>query len=130
MDNFSNIKTFFNQYTKPQKIDFEIIELVEFTKNSKTNRRFLSNLGSISKSKFDDKSYIFSYRSKNYLFSTLSDFPLQEYDKKSLESENRKSDEVNRTLKFACSMDLINPRVVIGNSVVQIFSLVVIYQNN
>lgn len=77
-----------------------------------------------------DFDYIFNYEGKTYPFSVFSDRKLQNIDKKILESNERYKEYLHRVLKLACSLDLVNPRVAIGNSLEKIYSLIIIYQEN
>ena len=74
------------------------------------------------------KEYFFRYNNKVYPFKVFSDENLQKYDKKALESFKRMKIDLNRTLKLACSMDLVNPRLIIGSSTVGTFDLLIEYQ--
>ncbi len=89
----------------------DLDELVFFTlkENGKSDK-----ITKLAKAKWD---YNFEYQNKNYPFSFFSSRKLQECDLKALANkEVREKMSTDRTLKLACSMDLINPKVLVGKT--------------
>ena len=133
METFCNAQTFANNYNNNEKIPKKLCRLMLFTSRSKFSRNvnsklYCSNIMMSNTTSSED--YIFKYDGKTYPFSIFSDKELQKYDKKILESEKRTKSHTFRSLKLACSMDLVNPRVAIGNSIVGIFDTLIIFQEN
>lgn len=130
MELFNNIKTFSENYER-QELDNNIINLILFTTYSNSKRNISCLLNSkISKNNDNEWSYNFNYNNKKYPFSIFSDKNLQKYDKETLLSSQRIKCQISRTLKLACSMDLVNPRISIGNSKLGIFDLLIIFEEN
>lgn len=73
---------------------------------------------------------MFHYEGNSYPFSLFSDYDLQDYDKKILKSNKRYKEFLGRTLKLACSLDLVSPKVVIGNSLMDNFSLLILFSED
>lgn len=127
MEKFCNMETFLNNLNYSNKMNDEIINLLTFTSKSKVDRNKINVESKIEKNAKDN--YLFNYNQKKYPFSILSDKNLQKCDIKILkDNEKRRKIEFLRTLKLACSMDLINPRVAIGNSVLGNLYLIILYQ--
>lgn len=131
MDKYNTMQMFANQYSNDKKIPKELCKLILFTYWSKIDRNISSKIH-LSKNIIsgNDKDYIFNYNGNLYPFSIFSDRNLQKYDKRVLQKSKRLKEDLVRTLKLACSMDLVNPRVTIGNSVAEIFSLLIIHEEN
>lgn len=133
METFCNMQTFGDKYNNNEKIPKKLIELLVFISFSKINRYVISKLPCSNirvSNATSDENYIFKYNGKTYPFSVFSDRELQKIDRKNLESMNRIKAVLFRTLKLACSMDLVNPRIVVGNSVAGIFSLLIMFQEH
>lgn len=128
MKNYCNAQTSDNK----ERIPKYLIKLILFAVYSRIDREIYSRL-SLSKSFKKDNSnkedYIFNYNGKNYPFSVFSDYNLQKFDKKILKSSKRYKLSVFRSLKLACSMDLVNPRIAIGNSLVGTDVLIIFQEN-
>lgn len=133
MEKYCNVQTFANNYCNDEKISKQIISLMLFTVNSKfwriVNSRlyFPDILVSKDAKGFD---YAFQYNGKTYPFSVFSDNKLQKFDKKTLASPKRMEACLFRTLKLACSMDLIYPRVAIGNSLTGPLEVLITFKEN
>lgn len=131
MEAFCNVQTFANNYDIDEKIPKELTKLWLFTFHSKLERTMNSRLTFSDIVATNDtiwNQYIFKYNSKEYPFSVFSDNDLQKFDKKVLKSTKRMQASIFRSLKLACSMDLVNPRIVIGNSIDGIFDLLIVFQ--
>lgn len=136
MDKFNNIETFSNSYGSKEdiKIEKQLFNLMAFTLNFKLKRDFMRNVptlyNNIKKDSHNDGCYLFLYEDRKIPFSIFSDLKLQKRDKKILESFERLDHNNNfpRTLKLACSMDLVNPRVTIGNNSYRNFSLIILFE--
>lgn len=127
MENFNNIKTFVDNYYD-EKIPKELCNLFIFTFHKKMERTIINKFHLLKEITTNGKEYFFHYNNKVYPFKVFSDEYLQKYDKKALESFKRMKIDLNRTLKLACSMDLVNPRLIIGTSTVGTFDLLIAYQ--
>lgn len=134
METFCNAQTFANNYDNNEKIPKKLCRLILFTSHSKFSRKVNSRLPYCSdivvSNTTNGEDYVFKYDGKTYPFSVFSDSELQTFDKKTLESAKRIKAQTFRSLKLACSMDLVNPRVVIGNSIVGTFDLLIVFQEN
>ncbi len=133
MEKFCNAQTFANNYDNNEKIPKELCRLILFTSYSKWGRKINSRMtfSNIAVSKdINGEEYVFKYNGKTYPFSIFSNRDLQEYDKKTLLSAKRIKECLIRSLKLACSMDLVNPRIIIGNSIVGTFNLLIAFQEN
>ncbi len=112
MENFENIRFLLSSEEKIKCEDFASLEdLVNFTlqENGKSDR--------ITKLNHSNYEYSFKYKNKNYPFSFFSNRKLQEFDIKTLfDKQKREQVDYARTLKLACSMDIINPKVLVGKS--------------
>lgn len=132
MKEFCNAQTFANNYDSNEEIKEELCRLMLFTTHPKStrnsNEKFLSS--DIVISNTTSENYIFKYNGKTYPFSVFSDKELQKYDKKILESEKRTKSHIGKSLKLACSMNLVNPRIAIGYSIVKIFETLIVFQEN
>ena len=131
MDKYNTIQMFTEQYIDDKKISKELGKLMMFTAHSKFDRDIASRIH-LSKNILNDKNkdYIFNYNEKSYPFSVFSDRDLQKYDKKILGSSKRLNEGLYGTLKLACSMDLVNSRVAIGNSKAGILYLLILHEEN
>lgn len=79
----------------------------------------------------DTNNYVFKYDNKDYKFKLLTDRKIQEIDKRIITEENNNDDSVVfRTLKLACSMDLINPKVIVGSSSTDKLAFIISYEEN
>lgn len=132
MEYFNNIQAFADNYPD-SKLDDNISNLILFTtySNLKRNIASYSPLSkNITKNNDSKWNYNFNYNNKSYSFSVFSDYNLQEFDKKLLVSSKRLKYQLSRALKLACSMDLVNPRVSIGNSKLGTFDSIIIFEGN
>lgn len=132
MQDFCNAQTFANNYHNNEKISKNLCRLILFTLHSKIDRNINSKLSlfnNITKNPNGELEYTFNYKGKNYPFSVFSDYKLQKIDKKVLESSKRIEEQLFRSLKLACSMDLVNPRIAIGNSLIGPFHILIIFQD-
>ena len=132
MESFSNVKLFYDAYSHETPIPEELFKLFIFTTYSKFEGEFFSKFVWFHKniSKEDKYSYVFYYGEKSYSFSVFSDYELQDYDKKKLKSNKRMNESLARTLKLACSLDFVTPKVVIGSSSVDTFSLLILFSDH
>lgn len=130
MENYKNIETFSNSYNINKNIPKNLFKLLVFTSTSKINRKLIINYPLYRNIKKDNNSYILKHNKKEYPFSILSDYEIQEFDKKILKTEKRYKQRLSRTLKLACSMDLVNPRVAIGHSSFNRLHTIIIFQDN
>lgn len=129
MQDFNNINTFVSNGQNIKKIPKEMYMLIIFTAYSRFNRNLLCQMPFVNITKGDSASqYKFNYKNKEFGFSLFSDFDLQPSDKKKLKSPKRIAESMYRTLKLACSMDLVNPRVTIGNSLVGNLDTLILFQ--
>ena len=131
MEKFNNISVFIQNEHFESFDSKELNSLFQFTCYSKKVRDLYSKsflFQNITKSNDSDKKYIFLYEGKKYPFYVFSDYDLQAFDKKLLESPKRIKNSFSRTLKLAGSMNLVNPRVSIGNSITGIFRPLIILQ--
>lgn len=83
----------------------------------------------IKKHSSDDFKYFFIFEERKYDFSIFSDCRLQESDRIILESSDRERASLPRTLKLASSIDLINPRVAIGNSLTGVLKPLILFED-
>jgi len=128
MEKFSNTKTFIkNNKHNTEKLPNEFYKLTIFTLCSERIRKIKYLFNNI---KQIDNEYIFEYQKKAYNFKHFSDYALQNFDKKILQSTKRINYQLSRTLKLACSLDLVNPRVVIGNSSIGNLDSLILFQEN
>lgn len=133
MKNYCNAKTFANNYYNNEKVPKKLCRLLLFTFHSKFSRNINSKLycsDIVMTNTTSSEDYAFKYDGKTYPFSVFSDKELQKLDKKTLESKKRIKSHTFRSLKLACSMDLVNPRIAIGNSIVGIFDTLIVFQEN
>lgn len=134
MNKYYNIDTFFDNEEKIDPTDIDIANLLWFVSTSKSFRTLLSKDIFVCKySKITDNknNYTFKYKNKSYGFSVFSDRELQKNDQKILKSlELRRRNGLARTLKLACSLDLVNPKVLVGKSSLGIFEVLITYQEN
>lgn len=81
---------------------------------------------------FNDERYYFKYNGKKYSFKSFSRIhKLQECDKKILKDIKLSIKEaLIRSLKLACSMDLVNPKVILANSLNYKLGVFITYQEN
>lgn len=131
MEKINNISVFIQNEHVENFDSKELNSLFQFTCYSKKVRDLYSKsflFQNITKSNSDDNEYFFLYEGKKYPFYVFSDYDLQAFDKKLLESPKRIKNSFSRTLKLAGSMNLVNPRVSIGNSITGIFRLLIIFQ--
>lgn len=107
----------------------DIIFLDNEAKNTKKLDKEVVYLERFAKSKIikDDNKYIFSFNDNEYEFQLFSSLNLQKCDIKILKS-HKKTEKYffYRTLKLACSMDLTNPRVVIGKVIDSYVDLIIL----
>lgn len=118
-----NILTFIENEEHKEEMDKDLTRLITFTtspkRNLKNSQIKLSNKGE----------YIFTYKEKEYFFSLLEDKKIQQVDKEILKNKKiRLQEHLKRSLKLACSMDLINPKIVIGKSKMDVLNIIIIYQ--
>ena len=133
METFCNAQTFANNYCDDEKIPKKLIKLLLFTYNSKFDRNVNSKLpfsDIVAANTANGDKYIFRFNGKEYPFSVFSDNELQKFDKKMLKNVKRIEESKLRSLKLACSLDLVNPRIVIGNSINGIFDILIVFQEN
>lgn len=125
---YDNIDTFFANEKLLEPVDMELTKLLLFASDFNRDKRRIFNDKYPSIKKIEDN-YIFAYKDKKYNFGVFSDRKLQEYDIKILKNiKLRREKKMLRILKLVCSMDLINPRLVVGKSKMGIFELLIIYQ--
>lgn len=74
--------------------------------------------------------YLFHYQQKIYPFTLFSEENLQTVDKKRLESEERARYSFIRTLTLACSMDLLEAKVALGNTCLEMSNIIILYKEN
>lgn len=128
----SNMKVFSEQNDTQQKIsNWDFIKLLLFTSHSNIEQKLdlIMPFMNIKKSNNDSDDYMFTHDGKDYSFSLFSDWDLQEFDKKNLKSIKNRKKMMFRELKLVCSMDLVDPKVIIGNSDIGIFSLLIEFRN-
>lgn len=134
MNKYCNIDTFFNNEEKIDLIDIDITNLLLFASTSKSFSSLLSKdvfVCKYSKITGNKNNYTFNYKNKLYNFSVFSDSKLQKNDQKILKSfKLRRRNGLARTLKLACSLDLVNPKILVGKSSLGIFELLITYQEN
>lgn len=131
MKNFDNILTFQNQRHSGNKYPNDICSLILFTLQSKKQRDIITkvNISKNIKKGSNENEYIFIHNEKQYPFSVFSDQELQKIDKNWLTSKKRVSKDLLRTLKLCCSMDLVNPRVAIGDSIFSYYTSLIIFED-
>lgn len=134
MDFYDNIETFFNNETKIEPVDMDFAKLFLFTSLTKIERRVVNRrvfAGKQSSIENFGNEYVFCYKGKRYNFSVFSDRELQKCDRKILKhAKLRKKRRLLRVLKLACSMDLIDVKVIVGKSALGNFELLISYQEN
>lgn len=123
-----------SDFDKLTEVNDELFRIIQFTTMSKYSRK-VSNRLPFAKlitgitTKKDE--YIFKYNNKEYPFTLLSEKNIQEIDKKNLTDTNKRNEpQILRVLKLACSMDLINPKVIIGNSQFRILDNLISFEEN
>ena len=88
----------------------------------------LPGLSLLSQIKNHGKNYIFKYNGKKYKFSVFSEQDIQKSDKKRLKNiKERNLLSLVRSLKLACSMDLVDPKIVLGKSSLSNLELFISY---
>lgn len=108
----------------------ELQELLDFTTYDKNFRNQNINVfQSITKEGKGKRSqYFFNYQGKKYPFSVFSDNNLQKKDQELLKEKERYKIQLLRTLKLACSMELVDPRVAIGNSLIMVCDTLILFR--
>lgn len=128
MSKISNVQIFASQY-KIQKRPIELLELEEFTSYSK-GYRLLKTKSPFSKIKKETRNYVFIHNKRKYPFQVLSDRTLQTFDKEILKNpKKREMESLRRTVKLACSLDLVNPEVIMGNSLAGTLEGIILFQD-
>lgn len=133
MEDFCNAQTFLKNVNNCY--DEEILklldELIKFTSLSKSDRESSSfEYFDTYEAFYNDSEYFFNYNGKKYSFAVFSDWDLQEFDKRILESGEGDKWALIRSLKLACSMDLVNPKIVVGSSLSETYSLLILLSEN
>lgn len=79
-----------------------------------------------------NKRYYFKYNGKKYRYQKFTEvFNLQEYDKKIMKDKELRNRKVLfRSLKLTCSLDLVNPKLVIANTLNCSLNTLITYQEN
>lgn len=114
-DNFSKVLNDVFSFTKLSSRSRDIVSILPFFSNIKRNYS-------------SDFKYFFVVDGKKYCFSVFSDWEIQEYDKEVLEGGKREEEAVARSLKLACSMDFIDPRIAMGNSLSEVLKTLILFQ--
>lgn len=112
----SNIELFFKEYENNEDIPKELCELMLFTTHNKAARYLKCKNKFTNITNKGNGKYSLNYNDKNFYFKLFSDGDIQKVDKQILSENKRYEWSLNRTLKLACSMDLIEPKVIIGTS--------------
>lgn len=131
MPKFSNINTF-SKSSQNEEIPKELNTLGTFTMQSKKIRNILINskvFNNIKRNPYNKNEYVFIDDDKEYIFSLFSDWNLQKFDKKVLESKNRFDYSLPRILKLINSLGINFPNLVIGSSNVYAFDLLIVYKD-
>ncbi len=115
-DVVSNIELFFEEYKQKGDIPKELYELMLFTTYNKVIRHLKCKNRFTKITDRGNGKYVLSYNDKNYYFELFSDKDIQKADKEILSKSARDEWSLSRSLKLACSMDLIEPKVIIGTS--------------
>lgn len=106
----------------------ELQELLDFTTYDKNFRnQNINDFQSITK-EGKHSQYFFYYQGKKYPFSVFSDNNLQKKDQELLKEKERYKIQLLRTLKLACSMELVDPRVAIGNSLIMVCDTLILFR--
>lgn len=135
MEKHDNLKCLIenSNFDKSVKIDDRLINLSTYSglneRNKKNLRMFPVNL--FTRISMKNGECVFNYKGKKYPFSLLSDRKLQTIDERFLKNyELRERKSLVRTLKLACSMDLVNPKVIIGNSPFTILDAIISFEED
>lgn len=132
---FYNIQTLVDgeNLEKYSVIDDKLIYLLDFTTKSNYYRNFCNRLpfaknltGVITKK----DGYIFKYLDKDYPFTLFSEWDLQDSEKEILRNRHSKIKLATlRNLRLACSLDIINPKLIIGNSSFRALETLISYED-
>ena len=126
-----NLETILSTIEVASNIPKNIQNLIKYCKASKVSQKSSKN-PQIYFSK-DTNSYVFKHDNKDYKFELFTDRKIQEIDKKIVKEENTSDSDkviVFRTLKLACSMDLINPKVIVGSSSTDKLAFLISYEED
>ncbi len=126
-----NLETILSTIEVASNIPKNIQNLIKYCKASKVSQKSSKN-----QQIYFDKAtniYVFKHDNKDYKFELFTDRKIQEIDKKIVKEENTSDSDkviVFRTLKLACSMDLINPKVIVGSSSTDKLAFLISYEED
>lgn len=135
MAEFCNIQTlvYGEGLEKYVNIDNKLISLMNFTTKSNYYRNFCNrlpfakNMTGVTTKK---DCYIFKYLGKEYPFSLFSEWNLQDIEKENIkDSQRRIKMSTLRNLRLACSLDVVNPKLIIGNSSFRALDTLISYED-
>ena len=124
-----NIEVFIEDLCNNVSITDEYNKLIKFTKTENNRKR--KHFKPVIK-KLND-SYVYFHNGKNYPFTILSEDTSKKvlpYDIKALKSDERHYDYLFRTLKYACTLDLVNPKIIVGTSKADYLEIIASYYEN
>jgi len=119
---YNNLKTLESNtdFKRTLKINNRMLAIIAFANmpiylKKITNRLPLFDL--ISGVSTKRKHYVLKNKKKKYPFKVLSEEKIQKYDKKILtDRKNKNITDILRILKLACTMDLVNPKIIMCNT--------------
>ncbi|MCI8460409.1 MAG: hypothetical protein HFE81_03325 [Bacilli bacterium] len=133
---YNNLETLLTN-SNPKKIikrNNNILKMLTFTtmptfvKKVSNRLPFANLLTGVSTKK---NNYIFKHNKKKYPFNILSEENIQKIDKKNLTSDEiAYKNDLIRVLKLACSMDLVNTKIIIYNSEFKSIGYLISFEEN
>lgn len=135
MADFCNIQTLVDgeELEKYVEIDNKLFSLMYFTTKSNYYRNFCNrlpfakNMTGVTTKK---DCYIFKYLGKEYPFTLFSEWNLQDIEKETIkDSQNKFKMSTLRNLRLACSLDIVNPKLIIGNSSFRALDTLISYED-
>lgn len=128
-DVVSNIELFFEEYKQKGDIPKELYELMLFTTYNKVIRYLKCKNRFTKITDRGNGKYVLSYNDKNYYFELFADKDIQKADKEILSKSARDKWSLSRSLKLACSMDLIEPKIIMGTSNCSLMSFLISFKD-
>lgn len=125
----SNIELFFEEYKQKGDIPKELYELMLFTTYNKVIRYLKCKNRFTKITDMGNGKYVLSYNDKNYYFELFADKDIQKADKEILSKSARDKWSLSRSLKLACSMDLIEPKIIMGTSNCSLMSFLISFKD-
>lgn len=135
MADFCNIQTLVDgeKLERYVEIDNKIFSLMYFATKSNYYRNFCNrlpfakNMTGVTTKK---DCYIFKYLGKEYPFTLFSEWNLLDIEKETIkDSQSRIKMSTLRNLRLACSLDVVNPKLIIGNSSFRALDTLISYED-